>query len=106
MMNSNYKFRLYVETPNHDQKAVFFEVDAFVAMDFKWSPIDVCSDFMTAHMAGGVTSMGAERIDVERKKLAAEISEKLTNHIMDSIKSRDLKNGYTRNQLDPDKKFI
>jgi len=96
-MNTNYKFHLHVTLPNYDTRASAFEVDAFVAREAKWEPYDLCSDAMTAAIAGGVTSLGAERIDAEREKLAAEISRQLTAHIMAAIKSRDLRNGYEQN---------
>lgn len=96
-MNTAYKFRLYVEMPNGKQKASAFNVDAYVARDAGWEPYDLCSDAMTAAIADGVTSLGAARIDAEREKLAAEISRLMTAHIMDAIKSRDLRNGYEAN---------
>jgi hypothetical protein len=99
-MNTNYKFYLQVQMPKGESKASAFEVDAFVAREAKWSPYDLCSDAMTAAIADGVTSLGAERIDAEREKLAAEISRKLMAHIMDAIKSRDLRNGYEQNKAD------
>jgi hypothetical protein len=96
-MNTTYKFRLYVETPDCQEKCSAFDVDAYVARDAGWEPYDLCSDAMTAAMADGVTSRGAERIDAEREKLAAEISRQLTAHIMNAIKARDLRNGYPQN---------
>lgn len=96
MITDRYKFRIYVETPSGDQKASGFEVNAFVAQEAQWNPYDLCSDLMTAAMADGVTRSMAERIDVEREKLAAEISRQLTEHIMRAIKSRDLRNGYAQ----------
>ena len=96
-MNTNYKFHLHVTLPNYDTRASAFEVDAFVAREAKWEPYDLCSDAMTAAIADGVTSLGAERIDAEREKLAADISRQLTAHIMKAIKSRDLRNGYEQN---------
>lgn len=75
-----------------------FNVDAFVAREAEWNPYDLCSDSMTAAIAGGVTQLGAQRIDSERQKLAAEVSKLLTEHILNAIKSRDLRNGYKQNE--------
>jgi hypothetical protein len=96
-MNTKYKFHLHVTLPNYDTRASAFEVAAFVAREAKWQPHDVCSDAMTAAIVVGVTSLGAERIDAEREKLAADISRQLTAHIMAAIKSRDLRNGHPQN---------
>lgn len=99
-MNTNYKFYLTVQLPKGESKASAFDVCAFVAIEAKWEPYDLCNDAMTAAIADGVTSLGAERIDVEREKLAAEISRKMTARIMNAIKSRDLRNGYQQNSRD------
>lgn len=96
-MNTTYKFRLYVQTPDHQEKCSAFDVDAYVAREAGWEPYDLCSDAMTAAIADGVTSLGAQRIDTEREKLAADISRQLTAHIMNAIKARDLRNGYPQN---------
>lgn len=97
-MNTNYRFHLTVEMPNgYDRKYSAFEVAAFVAQQAKWDRYDLCSDAMTAALADGVTSLGAERIDAEREKLAKDVAERLTEHIMNAIKSRDLRNGYEQN---------
>lgn len=96
-MNTTYKFRLFVQTPDHQEKRSAFDVDAYVARDAGWEPYDLCSDAMTAAIADGVTGLGAQRIDAEREKLAADIARQLTAHIMDAIKARDLRNGYPQN---------
>ena len=96
-MNTQYKFYLHVQMPNGETKASAFNVDAYTARDSKWEPYDLCSDAITAAIADGVTSLGAERIDTEREKLAADISRQLTAHIMNAIKARDLRNGYPQN---------
>lgn len=94
-MNSKYQFILYVQLPNsYERKATGFNLDAYVARESKWEPYDLCSDATTALIAGGVTGGMAERIDVEREKLAREIAENLTAHIMKTIKSQDTRNGY------------
>jgi hypothetical protein len=93
-MNTNYKFRLTVETPDGQHKTVAFDVDAYTARHMEWEPYDLCSDALTAVAVGGVSKMGAARIDTEREKLAAEVAGKLTSHILNEIKSRDLHNGY------------
>jgi hypothetical protein len=95
-MNTNYRFCLHVEMPKGERKVSAFEVDAYVGRDAKWDPYDLCSDEITAALANGVTSLGAERIDAEREKLAKEISKHVTAHIMNAIKSRDLCNGYVQ----------
>ncbi len=95
-MNTQYRFRLSVEMPNGEQKHSAFNVDAYMARAAKWDPYDLCSDSMTAAIADGVTSLGAAKIDAEREKLATEIACVLTKHIMDAIKSRDLRNGYAQ----------
>ena len=96
-MNTNYKFRLYVQTPDNHEKSSAFVVDAYTARDAGWEPYDLCSDAMTAYVASGVTAQGAARIDVEREKLAAEISRQITAHIMEQLQARDLRNGYGQN---------
>ena len=94
-MNTNYKFRLYVQTPDHRPEICSaFDVESKTARDYGFEPYDLCTDAMTAFAVGGVTSAGADRIDTEREKLASEIAKQLTAHIMESIKSRDLRNGY------------
>ncbi len=80
--------------PDHQEVVSAFEVEAFVARESEWNPYDLCSDAVTAMLAGGVTSYGAARIDVEREKLAKEVSRALTLHILKSIQTRDLRNGY------------
>ena len=92
MRNTDYKFTLYVETPDGDRKAMAFNVAAYLAEEFK--PYDLCSDAVTAIIAGGVTGYGADRIDAEREKLAADISRNLTRAIMKAIKADDKRNGY------------
>jgi len=96
-MHTTYKFRLYVQTPDNQEMRSAFDVDAHVARDAGWEPYDLCGDAMTAAIADGVTSLGAQRIDTEREKLAADISRQLTAHIMTAIKARDLRNGYPQN---------
>jgi len=96
-MNTAYKFRLTVQTPDHKEHCSAFDVDSKTARDSGFEPYDLCSDGKIAYAVGGVTTSGAERIDVEREKLAAEISRQITAHIMESIKSRDLRNGYRQN---------
>ncbi len=98
-MHPQFKFYLQVETPDHQRKCSAFNVDAHIAKEAQWNRYDLCSDSFTAAMVGGVTSLGAERIDVEREKLAREIAEALTTHIMDAIKASDLRNGYPQNNL-------
>ena len=93
-MNTEYRFHLRVAMPTGEHIASAFNVDAYVAREAKWDRYDLCSDALTAAIAGGVTSLGAQRIDAEREKLAAEISRQLTAHIMAALKSRDLRNGY------------
>lgn len=96
-MNTQYKFHLHVQMPNGETRASAFNVDAYTAREAKWEPYDLCSDAMTAAISDGVTDLGAECIDTEREKLAAEISRLLTAHIMNAIKARDLRNGYQQN---------
>jgi hypothetical protein len=96
-MNDKYRFRLTVETPDHRHECSAFDVDAFIAKEAQWDRYDLCSDSFTAAIAGGVTSLGAQHIDVEREKLAKQIAEALTAHIMAAIKARDLRNGYEQN---------
>lgn len=93
MMNDPYIFRLSVEMPNGERVVSAFNVAAHVAREFKWSRYDLCSDAVTATLVGGVDALGAKRIDAEREKLAAEVSRELTRHILDAIKSRDLRDG-------------
>lgn len=95
-MNTNFKFYLTVVTPTGEQRQSAFQVEAFVAREAKWNRYDLCSDAVTACIVGGVTSLGAERIDAEREKLAADVSLQLTEHIMRAIKARDLRNGYAQ----------
>ena len=80
--------------PNGESKAWRFNVDAYLARDAKWEPYDLCSDAVTAAMADGVTSLGAQRIDEDREKLAEEIARHICTGIMAQLKSRDLRNGY------------
>lgn len=92
-------YRIYVQVlppGEYNTKGFAYEVDAFMAEDFKWVPYDLCSDSMTALIAGGVTSRQAARIDADREKLAKDISNGLTNAIMKALKSRDLENGYKK----------
>jgi hypothetical protein len=96
MNNMTYRFRLYVETPDRQEKISCFNVPAFVAEESGWIPQDVCDEPMTAFVMGGATRGMAARIDVEREKLARDISDQLTTHIMNSIKARDLRNGYAQ----------
>ena len=95
-MNTYYKFRLTVETPDGRHKTVAFDVDAYAARHMGWESYDLCSDALTAVAVGGVSQMGAARIDTEREKLAADVAGKLTAHILEEIKSRDLHNGYSQ----------
>jgi hypothetical protein len=99
-MMGQYQFRLYVTTPMGTQMCSAFNVEAFVANDFGWKPYDLCSDSFTASMSGGVTHSQAMRIDNDREALAKQISESLTQRIMKSIKSEDLRNGYKQKELD------
>lgn len=95
-MNTNYRFYLTAISPNGSEQRSSYEVYAFIASEYKWSPYDLCTDSMTAAIADGVTSLGAQRIDAEREKLAAEISRRLTEHIMRAIKTHDTVNGYAK----------
>ena len=93
-MNLNYKLHLILKTPDQQQHLSSFEVPAHIAERYGWEPYDLCVDSMTANLAKGVTHFAAERIDGEREKLASEIAEELTKHILEALKSRDLENGY------------
>jgi hypothetical protein len=75
-MNDKYRFRLTVETPDHRHECSAFDVDAFIAKEAQWDRYDLCSDSF---------------------KLAKQIAEALTAHIMAAIKARDLRNGYEQN---------
>lgn len=91
-MNTQYRFILHVECPDGKRYTHAVNVDAFDAPQF--DRYDLCSEPMSAMMAGGVMSMGAARIDTDRKQLAEQISASLTDGILESIKARDLRNGY------------
>lgn len=91
-MQTQYRFTLQVECPDGKRHTHSIDVDAFAAPQF--DRYDLCSELMSAMMAGGVMSMGAARIDTDRKHLADQISVFLTDCILESIKARDLRNGY------------
>lgn len=93
-MNTQYRFHLYVETPQRKQYREVFTVDALQSLPMPFRPIDRCSDPMTAMMASGYTSSMAARIDTERKQLAQQIAAQLTEGILDAIKAQDTHNGY------------
>jgi hypothetical protein len=98
-MNTKYKFYFSVLLPDYIKKSVAFELDAYEAREARWDPYDLCSDAMTAAIAGGITPLGARRIDTQREKLAAHIAPLLTDSIMKALKSRDLINGYEQERL-------
>lgn len=91
-MNTRYRFVLLVTSPDGRTSRSGFAVDAFEAPQL--SSYDLCSEPLSAMMAGGVLSTGAARIDADRKSLAQEIASKLANAILDGIKKGDTKNGY------------
>lgn len=91
-MNNQYQFALSVRCPNGKIHVQAFDVDAFAAKQFE--PYDLCSDPLTAMMAGGVLPSGSARINADRERLAKQISTALTEGILKAIKSRDLHNGY------------
>jgi hypothetical protein len=95
-MSQNYKIHVYFETPDGKRLAAVYQVEAFVAERADWQRYDVCRDATSALVYGGVTDERAARIDVEREKLAREISDQLTEHILKGLKSRDLRNGYAQ----------
>ena len=93
-MNSSYRFALQSTCPDGKRHTYAFDVAAFIAPQFE--PYDFCTGAVTAMMAGGVMSMGAARIDTDRKRLAEEIADKITDGILEAIKARDLANGYEK----------
>lgn len=95
-MNTQYRFSLCVECPDGKRHIQAFNVDAFAAPQLQ--PYDLCSEPITAMMVVGVMSMGAARIDTDRKRLAEQVSAALTNGILNAIKGRDLQNGYEQNK--------
>lgn len=98
-MISQYQFHLSVTCPDGQRHTRAFIVEAFSAPQFE--PYDMCSEPLTAMMAGGVMPTGAARIDTDRKRLAEQIAAKITEGILNAIKGRDLNNGYPRTSNDP-----
>lgn len=95
MLNTQYRFTLCVECPDGQRHIQDFNVGAFAARQL--DPYDLCSEPLSAMMAGGVMQMGAARIDADRKRLAEQVAAALTDGILTAIKSRDLRNGYEQN---------
>lgn len=95
-MNRNYRFMVDVEMPGGERKRAAFEVAAYIA-DPICKAYDLCDDAVTALIVGGVTAGMAERIDVDRRGFAKEMAERLTDCLLDGIKSRDTRNGYEQN---------
>lgn len=91
-MNRDYRFTLHVDCPDNSHHSAAFVVEAYARPQFE--PVDVCDRPITAMMVGGVTTSQAHRIDIGREALAEYISKALTRKIMESIKARDLRNGY------------
>lgn len=91
-MNRDYRFTLHVDCPDGSQNSAAFTVEAYAWPQLE--PVDVCDRPITAMMVGGVTTSQAYRIDTDRQALADTISKALTTRIMESIKARDLRNGY------------
>ena len=91
-MRTYYQFTLHVEQPDGQRFGQAFRVEANQAPQL--SRYDLCSDSMTALVTGGVIEQGARRIDTERKQLAAEIAQEVTEGILKAIKHYDLRNGY------------
>lgn len=95
-MQTQYRFTLSVECPDGNRYVEAFNVEAFAAKHLE--PYDLCSEPLTAMLAGGVMQLGAARIDTDRKQLAAQVSTALTEHILKAIKTRDLRNGYPQSE--------
>ncbi len=93
-MNDQYQFRLIAETPDGKQHIQAFRVEAFAAPQF--AAYDLCSEPISAMLAGGVMRQEAARINTERKALAYEIATRLTEAILTALATQDLKNGYTQ----------
>jgi hypothetical protein len=94
-MNTQYRFTICVDCPDGKRHIQAFNVDAFAAPQLE--PYDLCSEPLSAMMAGGVMRIGAARIDADRQRLAEQVSAALTDGILNAIKGRDLRNGYEQN---------
>lgn len=94
-MTPTYRFYLEVTFPDQTRKDVAYEVAQEVAIPFR--PYDLCDDYLTAAMVGGLMPQQAAICDKERKRLAERISSDMALHIMDAIKSKDTVNGYEQN---------
>lgn len=95
-MRNYYQFTLHVECPDGARHTHAFRVNANNAPQFE--RYDMCTDPLSAMMDGGVMSMAAAQIDTDRRRLAEQISAALTHSILESIKARDLVNGYDQPQ--------
>lgn len=97
-MNTFYKFRLIVETPNGKTFQQALDVDATIAISQPalFAPYDRCSTGFEAMAFGGVTHEMASRIDRDRRQLASDIATRLTKAILTTIKANDKQNGYSK----------
>ena len=93
-MHNQYQFYVSVETPDRKHFNAQFVVDAHSAPQFHY--YDLCDSSCYAAITGGVVAEGALRINSERRRLAKQIAEKLTDHILESIKASDTINGYAK----------
>jgi hypothetical protein len=89
-----YEFRLAVDLPNGKRACSAFRVDSMMAQYLE--PMDVCTDNLTALALGGKTVQQAERIKVDRQRLASVISRNMTTAILRVLEEQDTVNGYPK----------
>jgi hypothetical protein len=89
-----YEFRLAVELPSGKRACSAFRVPSMMSRYL--DPIDVCTDNLTALAVGGKTVQQAERIKVDRQRLASDIARNMTTAILRVLEEQDTVNGYPK----------
>ena len=59
-----------------------------------FTPIDVCTDALTAMAVGGVTEVVARKVMIVRKDAAEILAKQLTELILSEMRKQDTANGY------------
>ena len=90
-MMTGYRFFFEIQFPDHTRKTVALEVSEEVATPF--TPYDLADDAL-GEFLGGLNRRAAAMRDGDRKHIADKIAGELSRHIMEAIKSKDLRNGY------------
>ena len=93
---NQYHIDVVIRTPDGKQHRGAFNVPAYQYPVF--NPYDRCASGFEAMVFDGVTHAIAEKIDRDRNQISSEIAKGLTKFIMDSVKSTDTENGYTKEE--------